>query len=177
MPKTRHNSGASQYDCQADDRQDLCRDHHLYGDHGCKGTVEIDRPFDPRHRLFAEFHEYVFLRQIFQAACGDGGRWNTGTAKNKSTGPLDHFSFTHPVQPALQQAPTGEGSRPDCLHPRYPAFIQASSNRPPKVEGCPCLPLFRKGIDGKQTAASPSPNGRKRPMRPNPCAHCSQTAR
>lgn len=70
--ETRHNSGASQYDCQADDRQDLCRDHHLYGDHGCKGTVEIDRPFHPRHRLFAEFHEYVFLRQIFQAACGDG---------------------------------------------------------------------------------------------------------
>ena len=80
------------------------------------------------------------------------GRWNTGTAKNKSSGPLDHFSFTHPVQPTLQQAPTGEGSRPDCLHPRYPAFIQVSSNRPPKVAGCPCLPL-RKGIDGKQTAA------------------------
>ena len=70
--ETRHNSGASQYDCQADDRQDLCRDHHLYGNHGCKGTVEIDRPFHPRHRLFAEFHEHVFLRQIFQAACGDG---------------------------------------------------------------------------------------------------------
>ena len=70
--ETRHNSGASQHDCQADDRQDLCRDHHLYGDHGCEGTVEIDRPFHPRHRLFAEFHEYVFLRQIFQAACGDG---------------------------------------------------------------------------------------------------------
>ena len=29
-----------------------------------------------------EFHEYVFLRQIFQAACGMG-RWNTGTAKTK----------------------------------------------------------------------------------------------
>ena len=23
------------------------------------------------------------------------GRWNTGTAKNKSSGPLGHFSFTH----------------------------------------------------------------------------------
>lgn len=81
------------------------------------------------------------------------GRWNTGTAKNKSSGPLDHFSFTHPVQPTLQQAPTGEGSRPDCLHPRYPAFIQVSSNRPPKV-GDARVFLFRKGIDGKQTAAS-----------------------
>ena len=88
------------------------------------------------------------------------GRWNTGTAKNKSSGPLDHFSFTHPVQPTLQQAPTGEGSRPDCLHPRYPAFIQVSSNRPPKVAGCPCLPLsegYRWQTDGclpSQTAGS-----------------------
>lgn len=121
------------------------------------------------------FTNMSFFGKYFKRHVGMG-RWNTGTAKNKSSGPLDHFSFTHPVQPTLQQAPTGEGSRPDCLHPRYPAFIQVSSNRPPKVAGCPCLPLS-EGYRWQTDGCLPSPDGRKRPMRPNPCAHCSQTAR
>lgn len=121
--ETRHNSGASQHDCQADDRQDLCRDHHLYGDHGCEGTVEIDRPIDPRHRLFAEFHEYVFLRQIFQAACGDGavgipeqlktkvpGRWVISASPTLYNPPCN--------KPQQVKAPAGLPSTPvSGLHP------------------------------------------------------------
>lgn len=151
--ETRHNSGASQHDCQADDRQDLCRDHHLYGDHGCEGTVEIDRPIDPRHRLFAEFHEYVFLRQIFQAACGDGavgipeqlktkvpGRWVISASPTLYNPPCN--------KPQQVKAPARIAFNPGIRPSSRQVRIDHQRLRDARVF------LFRKGIDGKQTAAS-----------------------
>ena len=149
----KHNSGASQHDCQADDRQDLCRDHHLYGDHGCEGTVEIDRPIDPRHRLFAEFHEYVFLRQIFQAACGDGavgipeqlktkvpGRWVISASPTLYNPPCN--------KPQQVKAPARIAFNPGIRPSSRQVRIDHQRLRDARVF------LFRKGIDGKQTAAS-----------------------
>ena len=132
---------------------DLCRDHHLYGDHGCEGTVEIDRPIDPRHRLFAEFHEYVFLRQIFQAACGNGavgipeqlktkvpGRWVISASPTLYNPPCN--------KPQQVKAPARIAFNPGIRPSSRQVRIDHQRLRDARVF------LFRKGIDGKQTAAS-----------------------
>ena len=98
-------------------------------------------------------HEYVFLRQIFQAACGDGAVGIPEQLKTKVPG-----RWVISASPTLYNPPCNKpqqvkvparivftpGIRPSSRQVR----IDHQRLRDARVF------LFRKGIDGKQTAAS-----------------------